>query len=380
MGVTPRGPVYHECADEREPDSRKTAACEVLFPEPQMLASRLLRALVALMASLYAASVLGVIVALRFVGERWWPTAAGLYLPRIVFAAPLLMLVPALLALKLYRLLWTQVGAALLVLLPLMGLVVPRPTFRKGDAPVVRLLSYNVDSGNLGYAGVVDEVVRASPDIVFLQEVGGRVDDLVQRLKAHFPTVLVAGQLAIATHYAFVSETDPDKVLYNGRAHSPRFTRYLIETPLGPIAFYNVHPISPRGGLYALRSGGLRHKILAGHWLTSFDSTVLMSETGLRAAQIQEAAQAAAHETLPVVIAGDTNLPGLSRILNESFSHYQDGFVSAGAGFGYTFPTGKPWMRIDRVFASQALRFVGFQVGRSDASDHLCVVADIQAR
>jgi|HubBroStandDraft_1064217.scaffolds.fasta_scaffold00946_14 endonuclease/exonuclease/phosphatase family metal-dependent hydrolase len=345
-----------------------------------MLASRLLRGLVVLMAGLYVASILGVIVALRFVGERWWPTTAGLYMPRVVLAAPLPVLALALVALKLYRLLWTQVIASLLLMFPLMGFVVPRPTLRKSDAPVVRLLSYNVDSGNLGYAGVVDEVVRASPDIVFLQEVGGPVDDLVQRLKEHYSTVVVTGQLALATHYDLVTETDPQKIAYNGRARSPRFARYLIDTPIGRIAFYNVHPISPRSGLYALRSGGLRHKILSGHWLTEFDASVLMGETGLRAAQMRDAAQGAAQETLPVVIAGDTNLPGLSRILNDNLSSYQDGFATVGWGFGYTFPTGKPWMRIDRVFASQALRFVGFHVGRSDASDHLCVVADLQAR
>jgi vancomycin resistance protein VanJ len=345
-----------------------------------MAASRLLRGLVVVTAGLYVAAILGAIVALRFVGEEWWPTAAGLYMPRVVLAAPLPLIALALVALKLYRQLWTQVVASLLLVFPLMGFVVPRPTSRKHDAPVVRLLSYNVDSGNLGYAGVVDEVVGASPDIVFLQEVGGPVDDLVRRLKEHYPTVVVDGQLALATHYDLVVETDPEKIAYNGRTRSPRFARFLIDTPIGRIAFYNVHPISPRAGLYALRSGGLRRKILSGHWLTAFDSSVLMADTGLRAAQIQGAAQAAAQETLPVVIAGDTNLPGLSRILNESFSRYQDGFVSAGHGFGYTFPAGKAWMRIDRVFASDTLRFVGFDVGRSSASDHYCVVADLQAR
>jgi vancomycin resistance protein VanJ len=345
-----------------------------------MLASRLLRGLVVVTAAFYVAAILATIVALRFVGERWWPTAAGLYMPRVVLAAPLPVLTLTLIALKLYRQLWTQVAAALLLMFPLMGFVLPRPTLRKPDAPVVRLLSYNVDSGNLGYAGVVEEVERAAPDIVFLQEVGGNLDDLVRPLKERYPTVVVTGQLALATHYALVIETDPDKIAYNGRARSPRFARYLIDTPIGRIAFYNVHPISPRSGLYALRSGGLRHKILSGHWLTEFDSSVLMADTGLRAAQIHDAAEAAAQETLPVVIAGDTNLPGLSRVLNESFSGYQDGFASAGHGFGYTFPAGKAWMRIDRVYASEALRFVGFDVGRSSASDHYCVVADLQAR
>ena len=38
-------------------------------------------------------------------------------------------------------------------------------------------------------------------------------------------------------------------------------------------------------------------------------------------------------------------------------------------------------LSLDRIFASPSLRFVGFQVGKHHwASDHLCVVADLQKR
>ena len=87
------------------------------------------------------------------------------------------------------------------------------------------------------------------------------------------------------------------------------------------------------------------------------------------------------HEKGPVIIAGDTNLPGLSFVFHRSLSGFQDGFTRAGWGFGYTFPTNHvPWMRIDRVLASDELRFVRFEVGKSLVSDHHCVVADLQRR
>jgi endonuclease/exonuclease/phosphatase (EEP) superfamily protein YafD len=340
---------------------------------------KLLRGLVVVKACLYPVVLLGIALALRWVGERWWPTAAGLYMPRIVLAAPLPVFALALAALKLKRFLWTQVVAALVLLFPLMGLVVSGPASRKADAPVVRVLSYNIDSGSMGLDGVVEQIRLFSPDIVLLQEIALQ-DELVQRLGQRYSTVRATGQFAMATNYHVASETDPDKVVFGGRPRSPRFTQYIIETPLGPIAFYNVHPISPRAGFYALRGGGLRRKILSGHWLTSFDSSVFRAETGLREAQVREFASEARLETLPVVIAGDTNLPGLSRVLGENLSSYKDGFSSVGRGFGYTFPTGREWMRIDRIFASDRLRFVGLEVGRSDASDHRCVVADLQTR
>jgi hypothetical protein len=38
-------------------------------------------------------------------------------------------------------------------------------------------------------------------------------------------------------------------------------------------------------------------------------------------------------------------------------------------------------MRLDRIFASRSLRFVGFSVGKHTwASDHHCVIADLQRR
>jgi hypothetical protein len=67
-------------------------------------------------------------------------------------------------------------------------------------------------------------------------------------------------------------------------------------------------------------------------------------------------------------------------VFDRYLSHYVDGFTAAGAGFGYTFPNGKhlPWMRLDRILAASPLRFVEFYVGDSPASDHRCVVADLQ--
>jgi endonuclease/exonuclease/phosphatase family metal-dependent hydrolase len=105
----------------------------------------------------------------------------------------------------------------------------------------------------------------------------------------------------------------------------------------------------------------------------------ILANARLRALQAEAIAGAAALNSEPVVIAGDTNLPDLSPVFSRHLSRFQDGFVKAGAGFGYTYPNDRrPWMRIDRILATDALRFVKFEVGTSAASDHLCVVADLQ--
>jgi endonuclease/exonuclease/phosphatase (EEP) superfamily protein YafD len=99
----------------------------------------------------------------------------------------------------------------------------------------------------------------------------------------------------------------------------------------------------------------------------------------MRALQVQAVAEAARSESDAVLIAGDTNLPSLSLILNRELAGFQDGFTKAGWGFGYTFPTTRgDWMRIDRMLANDKLRFVHFEVGDSPVSDHDCIVADLQ--
>ncbi len=331
-------------------------------------------------ASLYPALLLGVTVLLRWVGEQWWVTGVGLYLPRVVLAAPLPVIVIALLATGLRRFLWTQVAALLLLVFPLMGFVLPWPALRSPGEPVLRVLSYNINSGNGGVDAIVEEIDRLSPDIVFLQEVGD-LEPLDTLLRARFPTVDEANQFVLASKYPVLSISDPEKLDYEGRHRSPRFVRQVLETPLGRIVFYNVHPLSPREIFYSLRGHGLRRELLSGRLLSPASSAVFQGNSGLRTLQVQSFSAAADGETDPVVIAGDTNLPGLSFVLHRYLSRYQDGFTKAGWGLGYTFPTDRyPWMRIDRILASDELRFVRFEVGRSLASDHHCVVADLQRR
>jgi endonuclease/exonuclease/phosphatase (EEP) superfamily protein YafD len=344
---------------------------------------KLSRRLTAIAAWLYTASLLFAVVALRYVGERWWMTGVTLYLPRLLFALPLPFVVLALATIGPRRLLWTQLGAVILLAFPLMGLVVPRPTGRVKDAPVVRILSYNVDSIVNGIDGVLGEIDRYSPDIVALQEIGS--PDLLQaRMRERYPVVDMRNQFLLATRFSIRSTIDPDKVESGGRMRSARFIQQVVDTPIGPIAFYNVHPISPREAFYGLRGGGTRSDFLKRgifHDILSPGSNAIFeANAGLRAVQVHTFSEMASAETLPVLIAGDTNLPGLSYVLYRDLSRYKDAFEEAGAGLGYTFPNTnhRPWLRLDRMLAGDGLRFVGFQVGSSMASDHRCIVADVQ--
>ncbi len=106
----------------------------------------------------------------------------------------------------------------------------------------------------------------------------------------------------------------------------------------------------------------------------------MLGSSGLRSLQIAGVARQIREETVPVIIAGDTNLPGLSPVLRHAFSGYQDGFAAAGWGFGYTFPEKQPFLRLDRIFAGPEFRFTSFHSGCRASSDHLCVWADLTRR
>jgi endonuclease/exonuclease/phosphatase family metal-dependent hydrolase len=317
----------------------------------------------------YPVAVLIFMLSLRLVGERWWGTTLALYLPRLPFALPLVPLTVAIVWIGPRRLLWTQF-AAIILLLKLMGFELALPTSPTPGALQLRLASCNTDGGALGWARILRPLLATNPDIIILQE--AEADPLgYARLKSLVPGYYVsaAGQFWLASRFP----VDPDVV------RSPRFARYRIVTPAGPLILYNVHPISPRDGLEEVRGDGIRHQILRGDLFNTRARTTVRQNTQLRISQLQDVVANARGSLEPVLIAGDTNLPGLSWTLAHQFGSYRDGFSETGNGFGYSYPSPRhPWMRIDRVMADQHFRFLDFKVIDSYISDHFAVVTDIE--
>jgi vancomycin resistance protein VanJ len=336
-----------------------------------------LRQLVVFSAYAYPLLLLGLALLFRWVGERWWVTLVALYLPRIGFALPLPFLALGLSAFGLRREWWTQVAALALLMFPLMGLELHRRP-ANADQPRLRVLSYNVHLGWQGLDKIRDQVDSMKPDLVAFQEVGEQV---VRYFRPHFAGwhVHVTSQFLFASRFPIRDVYLPPK-LAGTPERSPRWVRYTIETSSGLIDFYNVHPLSPREGLEDLRGQGLRSELRSGHFFVGPGPRRVEVNTDVRVRQVADFAGHAARRTHPVLIAGDTNLPGLSWALGYYLGDFIDGFSAAGFGFGYTFPAHHPWMRIDRIFASPDFRFLTFSVGRLRGSDHLCVVADLQRR
>ena len=341
-------------------------------------AARWLAQGVASLAILYPVALVAAWALLRFVGERWWLTGLTIYLPMIGFGLPLPLLVGLLWLARRPELLWTQAVAAAILVFGLMGFVLPVPRLGAPSGPVVRVLSFNIDSAHAGVDRIMAEIDRYAPDIAVLVELADP-RGIESSLKERYTNVVIVGQFALGTRYPVVSTRDPDRLPYYGRVRSPRYVEHVIDTPLGRVALFQVHPLSPREDLGAIRGRqGLKQEILSGRLLHPAGAERVQVNSGLRTAQVQAFSAEASAETLPVIIAGDTNLPSPSYVFGANLSRYQDGFRQAGWGFGYTFPNVRwAWMRIDRILASDHFRFVRFIVGDSHASDHRSVVADL---
>jgi len=242
------------------------------------------------------------------------------------------------------------------------------------------VVSYNIDSGDLGIDAIISQLRATNADVIALQEVPRHQNDALKAGLAGLGYEFhAAGQFLTASRFPIEEAFEPAKIPHNGVARSPRFIRYRLAAPGGPIHLYNVHPLSPREGLDELRGEGLQYEVKSGRIFKAAAAPKVVSNTTLRLSQVQAFAEDAGRSPYPVLIAGDTNLPVGSWGLGHWLGGYRDGFAEVGVGFGYTFPAPRhPWMRIDRILASSSFRFIRFVVAPEHTSDHFAVTADIE--
>lgn len=324
---------------------------------------------------------LGVVAgALCGIGEAHWATTVGLYLPAVAYLLPALPC--AVLALWVGpRWLWgAPILGALIALGPLMGFCWGGIRSATAGETQLRVLSYNVDSSRADKAAALEGILAADADIVLLQEADYGRDEWVELLRAHYPVVEGSTQFVLASRHPVLETTEPPRIPYGDGRRSPRFLRHVLETPLGVVVLYNVHPLSPRESLGAVRGEGLRRELASGRLFRGEKREVVEANTGLRVLQAEAIARGVQGETRPVIVAGDTNLPGPSPLFRRTLGSLQDGFAEVGWGFGYTFPTKFPFLRLDRILASDELRFVRVTVGCGRVSDHHCVIADLTGK
>lgn len=325
---------------------------------------------------------------LRFSGESWWLPLVGLYAPPLGFLLP----APIVLAVT-WR--WAgrgwlalQIVAIVLALFGLLGLNLGLGRDRQAaqDAHALRVLSSNIDSGRRGVPGLVAQIMELQPNLVLLQESNEEFSGELRQAFSGWHTDH-NGQFFIASRFPILEISQAQDLYYakgegggrKGRG-SARFMRYTIDSPLGPTEIFNIHTTSPREGLDDMRGNGFLHELSHGRVLFGRNADLLTFNAYRRRRQVENMMAEVRASPLPVIIAGDFNLPGLSRVARDSLVGFDDAFERAGRGFGYTYPQRFPFLRIDRIFTGPGLQAVDFRLGEKPVSDHRCIFAVITRR
>jgi len=306
-------------------------------------------------------------LALRFGGDRWWLATVILFGPRWFCALPLAILGPAA-AIWRRALLRPLAAAAIVVLWPIMGLCLPWARILPAQGPALRVLTCNTD-GRADAQALLRMVQSETPDVVALQECRGGVE-------YQWPAgwnVLRHGELLVASRYPL------REIRYvSGRRLGhvwPRsnLLQCTLALPGREVAFCCVHLPSPRYGL----AGVLDRKTL----LSPGRAGLIAEQEGERLQQAEAAAQLARDISMPLVLAGDFNMPTDSTIYRKSWAAFRNAFSWSGFGFGHTMrPAIRGWrygIRIDHILAGRDWRPRRCWVGPDVGSEHLPLVADL---
>jgi endonuclease/exonuclease/phosphatase (EEP) superfamily protein YafD len=329
------------------------------------------------LAGLNLAAVVLVLLLLFVVSERWWLGTIVTYLPRAVWGLPAVVLMVA--GWIWHKpTLWASFTALLLVLVPIMEFRSPwladqKPTSKvAADAPRLTIVSANVQGYKPDFAGMLQEIGRANPDVVVIQEARGEEPLLAQ----FFPD-----WHRLHIDYYWIGSKYPLKLLHTCEtAAFNRVTGILIEvdTPQGPIAVANIHQMTARRGLGDLSAGSL----------VTGDAQVGLEEFQLlrmaEASELREQIREHAGDR-PLIVAGDFNTPSSSSLFQRTWGDLHSAFDLAGVGYGYTSPVKAqkywvsylPWARIDHILCSKDWAIRRCQVGQGRGSDHHLITAEL---
>lgn len=336
--------------------------------------SRPVARLVWAMSGLNLALVVGLLVLVFVVSERWWLGTLATYLPRAPWAAPSLVL--SLVAVFWHRpSLWINLIALGLVIGPLMDVRAPGLTRslqadRRPTTHALRIVSCNVQAFRPNFAEVMREVLHFQPDIVALQEARGEHPLLAES----FPD-----WHHLHHDYYWLASRYPLKLIAS--CETAAFDRVAgiiveVDAPGGPIIVANIHQMTARRGLLAVTKRSL---------ITGEAAADIADFQVLRNAEAGELRESLDRQISgqPVIVLGDFNTPTSSSLLQEHWGDLQSAFDAAGVGYGFTSPVKEqkywpaytPWARIDHILCSAEWLVKRCEIGRGNGSDHRLIAA-----
>ncbi|WP_168205988.1 endonuclease/exonuclease/phosphatase family protein [Geobacter sp. FeAm09] len=316
----------------------------------------------------YLVFVMATWLAVFLGGDRWWPATVFLFSPRWFVSLPLMVMVP-LAAWANRRSLMPLFAAAVIIFGPLMGLCLPLPQAKSVPGPVLRVLTCNVQTGDFNAAALSALIRDSGADIVALQECPPEFRIALPR---EWQSVQ-DGELVVLARYPLQKSGSLQALHPPHQWPRTCLLQCVITVPWGKVAFNTVHLPSPRYGLQT---------ILDRTTLFSLSRKgLLIEETAHRKRVAREAQRAVAQSPLPVIVAGDFNMPADSTIYRDVWGRYANAFSEKGTGYGRTEFASmrgiKVGVRIDHILAGNGLGIRVCETGPDVGSDHLPLIADI---
>jgi vancomycin resistance protein VanJ len=316
------------------------------------------------LAAVYLGAVLLVWLLTWTVAERQWWTTLLLYFPQGVFLGPAVLTLPPALWKRDRRALLLNGLALLVVAWPMMGLNIPLPSATNtARAPRVRLLAYNIEIATDGMDRIGRQVEKFRPDVVVFAEARRRQQaKLDAELRRQFPgwDSVRRGDVFIASRWSMIERESAPLPESIDREN----VRALVQAPFGRFHVAGVH-----------MSKALRPRTLRTRTLRLPQYLDVTGSGRWKQARAIEAWTAALDG--PVLLAGDFNTPPAGHIYGVLTRRYEDSFKEAGWGWGFTFPSKSPLLRIDYIFHSAHWKAMECRVGARPGSDHRPVFAEL---
>ena len=243
-----------------------------------------------------------------------------------------------------------------------------------GSEIPLRVMTYNIRSGNGNLAGTADAIRASAPQLVALQEV-----DVHWAERSSFidqATVLgeqLQMQVRFARIYQFAGTTPQDPPREFGVALLSKFP--ILDWSNHIIARLSTQETNP---VPAPLPGFLEARIdVGGTAVRVFDTHLdYRSDPRVRQQQVAEMLAYIGDASVPTLLFGDLNAPPDASEIQPLLERLNDAWP-ASAGPGLTDPADEPRKRIDYVLVSKHFRLQSASVPMTLASDHRPVVVDL---